>query len=36
MYIKQVMLVNAFKIMFYTKHKQLGQTMNLIILSRTH
>lgn len=36
MCIQQVMLANAFEIMFCTKHKKLGQTTNLMILSSIH
>lgn len=33
MCIQQVMLANTFETMFCTKHKKLGQTTNLMILS---
>lgn len=36
MCIQQVMLADAFEIMFYTKHKKLGQTTNLMILYSIH
>lgn len=36
MCIQQVMLANAFEIMFCNKHKKLGQTTNLMILSSIH